>query len=101
MDADRLLILGNLIVCLLGAWLCVCRMSMMDSRTKRPIRAQYTTWFCLFAASAISWTYDEPATLTQLLMGCAVVGHLLLGIGAWRYGAPTYTVLRQWDTGSE
>ena len=97
MDAEQLLILGNLLTCLFGAWLCICRMSMMDSRTKRSIRAQYTMWFCLFATSGISWTYDEPATLVQLLMGAAVVAHLLLGIGAWRYGAPTYTVLRQWE----
>lgn len=101
MDADRLLILANLVVCGFGAWMCICRMSYMDSQTKRSIRSQYAVWFCLFAASAISWTYDEPATVTQLLMGCAVVIHLVLGIGAWRYGAPTYTVLRQWEGGNE
>lgn len=92
MDADHLLILGNLVVCLVGAWLCVCRMAHMDSKTKLTIRVQYAVWFSLFACSGISWTYDEPASLTQLMMGSAVVVHLILGLGAWRYGAPTYTV---------
>lgn len=101
MGADQLLILANLSICLFGAWMCMCRMAFMDSRTKRTIRVQYAVWFCLFASSALSWTYDDPPTITQLFMGAAVVIHLLLGVGAWRHGAPTYTVLRQWEVSND
>ena len=88
-----LLIVGNFTVCGVGAGMCVCRMAHMSARfTKGAIRIQYAVLFAMFAASAISWTYDEPATVTQLLMSCGMLAHLLLGFEAWRGGAPWYTI---------
>lgn len=80
----------NLFICLIGGWVCVCRMAKMSMGTKRTIRTQYMLWFSLFVASAISWTYDEPANLTQIAMGLVVLTHLVLGASAWRLGPPAY-----------
>lgn len=89
---SKLLIVANLLVCMAGGFMCICRMSMMSlSTTKAEIRWQYVFWFSTFAASGISWTYDEPASFAQLLMSLAIVVHLILGLGAWRNGAPAYT----------
>lgn len=93
MVKSELLFVGmNLIVCLIGLGVCVSRMACMTSRsTKLTIRVQYAVWMGYFVASALSWAYDEPASFTQLVMTGAVLGHLLLGANAWRYGAPSYT----------
>ena len=82
----------NLAVCIVGFLMCVCRNGMMTNRTKPVIRAQYSIWVGYFVASAISFTFDEPPSLTQVLMSTAVAMHLLLGFEAWRGGAPQYTV---------
>jgi hypothetical protein len=87
-----LLIATNLIVCLVGIAMCICRQGYMrKSTTKKIIRAQYSMWTGLFTASAISWTFGEPATVIQLCMSSAVLVHLVLGFEAWRWGAPSYT----------
>ena len=92
MDAERLLIAANIFLCAFGWWLCLCRLVMMGSQTKLAIAAQYALWMACFTGSALSWTYGEPASVTQLLMGASVVIYLLMGWAAWRYGAPRYTV---------
>lgn len=90
---DALLVGLNLLACLFGLWVCVTRMGRMSRRTtKLTIRVQYAVWCAFFTASAISWTYDDPASFTQLCMTGAVLGHLLLGADAWRYGPPDYTM---------
>lgn len=92
MDAERLLIAANMLLCASGWWLCLCRLVMMGSQTKFVIAAQYALWMACFTGSALSWTYGDPASVTQLLMGFVVVVYLMLGWHAWRYGAPRYTV---------
>lgn len=92
MSGEQSLILLNLLVCSAGGLMCICRMAHMDSNTKQAIRAQYTIWFSMFAASGWSFTYEEPSSFIQLLMGAALVAHMLIGMGAWRHGAPNYTV---------
>lgn len=91
-QSELMLLAINFAVCAAGAWVCICRMSAMSgSRTKPSIRWQYAIWFSYFVASAISWTYDEPASLTQTIMSAAVLLQLGLGFHAWRYGPPSYT----------
>ncbi len=48
-------------------------------------------WFTLFAASGISWLFDIPASLGQIVMALGVIADLGLGFSAWRSGAPSYT----------
>jgi len=91
--AELLIVGANLLVCAGGMWVCICRMGLMSSRTtKLSIRIQYAIWFAMFVASGISWTYDDPASITQLAMTASVLGHLLIGTDAWRYGPPDYTI---------
>lgn len=94
MAANEMALVGvNFLVCLVGLWVCAVRMGRMSRRTtKLTIRVQYAVWSALFTASAISWTHDDPASLTQLFMTAGVLGHLLLGADAWRYGPPPYTI---------
>jgi len=91
--SDLIMVGLNLIVCLVGIAVCLNRMGHMSrSTTKLSIRVQYASWVALFVASMISWTYDEPASLTQLVMTMAILGQLLLGTDAWKYGPPDYTM---------
>ena len=95
-----MLIVANFAACGVGAGMCICRMSHMSARfTKGAIRVQYAILFALFSGSAISWTYGAPATWTQFLMSCATLGHLLLGLEAWRGGAPEYTIRGRYEMG--
>lgn len=93
MTQSELMMLGvNFLVCAVGAQVCICRMKDMSrSSTKLTIRLQYMLWFSYFCASAISWTYDEPASLTQTIMSACVLAQLMLGFSAWRFGPPSYT----------
>lgn len=94
MQSEAVFTILNLLVCLFGGYVCICRMAKMSARaTKLTIRWQYMLWFGLFSASGISWTYDEPANFIQLLMSVSIVTHLLLGVAAWRNGAPAYTMV--------
>ena len=87
------LTLANLVICLIGGYTCICRAIMMSKDdTKLAIRVQYVIWFGLFSASSISWTYGEPASVVQVIMSGAIVAHLLLGLEAWKNGAPAYTM---------
>lgn len=83
-------ILINLALCIAGGWTCICRMKLMGSQTKKQIRAQYVIWFVLFFVSGCSWTFGEPATPTQLLLGLGIITHITLGFSVWKNGAPAY-----------
>lgn len=92
MGSELLLILANLGICLFGGYVCICRMGKMTgSETKPVIRAQYVLWMSLFVLSGISWTYESPANMAQLLVSSGMVGILALGVGAWRFGTPPHT----------
>lgn len=93
-NSDKIIVVLNLAMCFFGAWVCICRMGMMTGRnTKKTIRAQYAMLFVAFVTSGGSyWLFGEPANEAQILMGILVLGHLLLGWGAWRHGAPLYTM---------
>lgn len=93
---EAVLVALNFVSCLAGAWVCLCRMGQMSgSATKLSIRVQYAITFAIFAASAISWTYNDPASVTQFAMTTAMLAHLLIGTEAWRYGPPDYTMRHQ------
>jgi len=67
---------------------------MTQHETKLVIRVQYAIWTGFFMASAISFTYDAPTTITQTFLSLAVVCHLMLGYSAWRVRAPEYTMIK-------
>jgi hypothetical protein len=91
--AELLIVGANLVLCTAGFLLCVTRMGHMSKRTtKLAIRVQYAMLASMFTCSAISWTYDDPASITQLAMTGLVLGFLLCGNDAWKYGAPIYTM---------
>jgi len=92
MGSEQTLVLLNLITCLAGGLLCACRMTKMNGQVKLPIRLLTTIQFTLFAASGMSYTYGEPASLIQWMMGVGVIAYLLLGVGPWRYGPPPYAL---------
>ncbi len=90
---DSALIIANLFACLAGGFVCVCRMGAMPGADAKPsIRFQYFLWFTMFVASGISWLYGQPATIMQFVWSCAVLAYLVIGYGAWRHGAPSYTI---------
>lgn len=90
--SEAIMTVVNLGVCMVGFLMCICRNGLMNHHTKGVIRAQYAIWVGYFVASGISFTFDVPASMTQLAMSAAVVVHLLLGFEAWKSGAPGYTV---------
>lgn len=90
--SEIMLIAFNAALCLAGAAICVCRMAHMSERfTKPAIRVQYALWVAFFALSAITWTFDD-LTAAQVILTALALGHLLLGVQAWRFGAPSYTL---------
>jgi hypothetical protein len=44
----------------------------------------------VFFYSAFSWTYGDHPTGIQIVLGAAVLAHILLGFSAWRDGLPKY-----------
>ena len=89
---DLLLVFANLITCMAGVVLCVCRMGKMTKAVKPAIRYQYNLMLPVLIASAFSWIYGQPATLVQLAMSAAMTVPLLIGVVAWKYGAPSYAI---------
>lgn len=85
------LIIPNLFVCLIGGYLCICRMRFISSETKKPIMLRYVMWFTAFAASGLSWLFGFPPSLFQIIMALCVIGDFGLGFKAWRYGPPQYS----------
>lgn len=87
------LTIANLVVCLAGGYLCICRLRIMRaSMTKKSVRVQYSIWFALFVSSALSFTYGEPPTWTQLVLTAFTLLVLLIGSAAWSAGPPRYTM---------
>ena len=84
----------TILICAFGGYICICRALKMNSRTKLPIQFQCMVWFSMFAAAGISSIIDmvlgaeTPVILPFMASG--IVAHLLLGVPAWRHGAPDY-----------
>jgi apolipoprotein N-acyltransferase len=87
---QELLTAINFFICSLGGFCCICRLRIMGTSTKKPIRFQYAIWFAVFFYSAFSWTYGDHPTGIQIVLGAAVLAHILLGFSAWRDGLPKY-----------
>ncbi|MFA6168949.1 MAG: hypothetical protein WC700_20150 [Gemmatimonadaceae bacterium] len=91
MDETHLMIALNGAVCFAAIFMCACRLSHMSARTtKVEIRASYVVWLPTMVASALSWTYGDAPSLTQLSLGLAVLAHLSIGVRIWRHGPPAY-----------
>lgn len=84
------LIIPNLLMCMFGGYLCICRMKFTSSRTKLPILVRYIMWFTAFVISGISWIWDANPTPLQIFLGACVIADLGLGFNAWKNGVPKY-----------
>lgn len=92
LSSEELMINLNLLLCLCGGFVAICRMGLMTkSGTKGTVRVIYMLYMMMFATSGISYWWDEPAGIAQILMGACVLCILLMGFGAWRNGAPAHT----------
>lgn len=68
----------NFVICLGGAYLCVCRMTHMSKdATPLPVRQFYTIFFMLFIASAISFVWGIGATALQLAQSGSILAYLV------------------------
>lgn len=86
-----LVILLNLVVCLAGCLLCVCRLTKMKfGETKDSIRHQYAIWFAVLFISAISFVFGIPPDPWRLVTDTVILVFLAIGIPAWRHGPPAY-----------
>lgn len=92
MENEQFLIILNGVICCVGGYMAICRQSKMGLSTKKTIRAQYAIWMVMFFLSATSWTFGQPASWIQIAMGASILAHLSLGFGAWRNGAPKYSI---------
>lgn len=91
--AEQILFSFNFMLCLVGGFICICRLRFIKSTTKQPIKWHYVMWLTLFGMSAMSWwLFGDPPTFGQFLLGLGGVGQLLLGSSAWKDGAPKYSV---------
>lgn len=89
------MIIANLAVCMTGVFICACRLEhMIGHPTKRAIYLTYATLVPAFVSSALSWTYDGPPTIAQLILGGVVVAQLMAGMAVWRHGVPAYALER-------
>lgn len=88
---EQLLIVANLLVCSMGGWLCLCRMTKMSEReTKLSIRFQYMLLFCFFSASGWSFIFGDQATTIQLFESAVIASYIVMGVPAWKGGQPSY-----------
>lgn len=88
---SKLLLLLNLVLCLFGAWVCICRIgAMTGSTTKRTIRIQYVMWLSLLLMSGLSFLFGHHVTKVEIVFAVCVVSHLLIGFPVWRHGPPAY-----------
>jgi hypothetical protein len=91
-NSDKVLVIVNLAICLFGGFVCVCRMGLMRGPLTKPeVRAQYILWFVMFVVSGLSWTFDQAASIAQILMSGLVLVSILTKWKEWRYGAPPHT----------
>lgn len=73
-----ILIAINLVVCLGGAYLCICRMMRMSKDdTQLAVRQFYTVFFMLFIASGISFLWEIEVTFLQLAQSGSILVYLM------------------------
>lgn len=93
MESELVMIALNWLICFVGGCLCVVRIGAMQGGVvKRTIRVQYMLWFALMAASGWSFLYDQPPTLTQMMLSAGILAHLSIGFKVWRHGPPAYAI---------
>jgi hypothetical protein len=82
----------NLVLCLMVAWSCVCRITPMSGRTTRTrFRVGYAVMIVGAASSGASpvlWgEYPGRGDVTLALAVLCVIG---AGYGSWKHGVPDY-----------
>lgn len=92
--SEQIIIALNLLACITGGFIVVCRLKFITPRTKESIRWHYVMWFTLFAWSGLSWTYGDIPGWAQLALSCGGLFQLILGSRPWKYGQPDYALKR-------
>lgn len=84
------LAIGNVILCLAGLWVVLCRANLMSrEETRLSVRAMYTFAAVVFLASAMSPWWGA---LAFLVLACSSTSILILMLlEDWLDGPPSYT----------
>jgi hypothetical protein len=91
MESSLLMNLVNVVLCLAGLIMCLCRARVMSARTTKPvIRYGYTLEVVVLLASMFGPTYAGGVIWPQLILGVGIVARLWIGMGAWRSGQPAH-----------
>jgi hypothetical protein len=86
-----LAVLLNMVLCVGGLIMCICRGRFINPRTtKREIRLLYRAEAFAFFAVLLSPLYAGPVSAAQLILLAANVFRLWYGRGAWLFGQPAY-----------
>lgn len=92
---QAVLVAGNLVLCALIAWSCVCRIALMDAlTTRRHFRFGYAGLLVAATSSGLSpLLWGETAGPGQIGMAAAILLMLGAGYGNWRHGVPDYATI--------
>ncbi len=89
---DSLMIGTNLVLCLAGGLMIICRgRHMHPAKTRHSILLAYTVAMFAFSASAISWTFSGISEL-QVISALVADIYLLLSAKEWKNGQPWYAM---------
>jgi hypothetical protein len=91
-DQAMALTLINALVCACIAWVCICRLRVMNTKsTSNYFRTSYAMTLTMSIASGASfWLFGEQAGPGQLGLACAVVVWIGGGMQNWARGTPWY-----------
>lgn len=84
--------LGVLMLSVVLAIICVCRMNVLTDRHKLVVRLRYLILFCGSLTTAMApWAFPANPRFGGLVLVAALVLHLLLSAAEWKNGAPAHT----------
>ena len=68
----------NLFVCLVGVWICICRLNEMNKKdTVLVARQFYVVFTMLFISSGISFLWEIEASFLQLAQSGSILAYLI------------------------
>lgn len=83
---------GILVLSIVLAIICVCRMNVLTDRHKLVVRLRYLILFCGSLTTAMApWAFPTNPRFGGLILVAALVLHLLLSAAEWKNGPPAYT----------
>ncbi len=83
---------GNLAICLGVGWICICRITLMDRGTTRPMfRLAYAGMFAAIVGCGFSpWLFGDEIGFGTVMLSAALCGHMLSSTPLWRSGVPEF-----------